>query len=1681
MTLSIPLSLQDLLKEKIVDRASAAASGHTMRIDDIPSEFIEKFIEAVRSKCDDVYVFEMNEGKPNSNLTINSDKAVEIRNAIPTEGNIDHNKKLLLLVPPGNNISHPELSATGSSTGNSFEQLHITTLIYQIAGDLETKLTDRGLGQVVRMITTSFPALKRTQSWAAFLAEVNTDGNESLGTHLWHIGLVPDLGNDPVSRLENNISAIKAISYAARPGQTIAERIAHAGIRIDATSAEIVSFLSSQRRLERSDDWCKVIIDQYSHALTFERWPLRLQVASEIDSVVVTRFRKPNGTLDRSCKLYLSENDELICKVDPESGGKLVLKWKTVPAVTDAVEKWHLEVVYPSDLRHGDSAPIARHSVKGSSRSASLIINVNDDDLLQGTKFVVRLSATDSDGQVLSLSSGELIDFESDEFDVIISEEISEKDIRKANALTLPEAVLRAVEEGLDEVSHDVGHWDHKTQIFSIKLSARRQTQILLTRISAILQRKMQDSDPGRGKSYIASPRLMSEINPDAIEEVSFDLPDALSKRRRELLRILREQSPRNFIEVAEWTESLSEAASEYVAAYRRAIDGCDDTEQRKRLLQLDSITINASHAGKSFIATLLLPMHPLRIAWFKSHSELLGGWTTELLKLPKNQRKNAIDLDLMSRVSPANLPFSILDSNEVPSMYFDELSMGTAIYFPIGLTDLEMKFRVILETLGLERGAVTGATTSRQIFDRIKAYSESHDAQDSLSLIVVNPGEGRMLSSVLRERSMTSVGDDLKWSGHVKVIAYSESASFAQPVSDLQRLQLEIKSARTNDAAIPFVPQLGLSSRSLNDLLIDDEPVHVALIHGLISNELSSIPERIERASTLRGLISPLAVSVSVVNGDATISSYPALLVRGSQSSDEITSTHRAQQSAIGVHVGVGHNLGVASQIDPNALALLETVHSRSDWVISVDRYLGASLYDLNFETPEGRPFLLDYAPDFVDGIGDRITVTTSKRREVDRLLKRALEDMDLYGQNHEPEEVLDALARLSGRLALRLTSNTTQAIEAVGLAVLMMHLEERGELVDTIVVPLDSHPEIFGPGLQDVRTRPLRCDIMLVRLTGRSFKIELVEVKNRKGNALPRILSDHIGNQLCQTEKVIFQRYFGSDETRLDSELQWSKFTSMLHFYADRAHSLGQINIEKLTDLHKLIDRLEETRQSPEVSKRGYVISLMGEQGFPEFSGDVSIAVLTQRELGQIGMTTLIAAHAHERSALEESFSSNITASEHVDQRIEFEKLQDAERFAPTSDSEQDALPSDVEAKDAFSSEEEIVSIESKTEEIRPDSPGEDLGEGGVPSGLPGNPEPLSPLDESARISVGSPKSVLIQLGHDSGSKLATWKISTEGSPHAFILGIPGQGKSVTTRRIMRDMAAQNLPALVFDFHGDMAANPPDEMKVFDATKGLPFSPFELHEGKNYTHAAYEIREILAIVGSLGEIQGNTVYRALLKSYEACGFTKETTGEQLPTIDEFVAQLEIEEIAAKSKNARARLTPLTDFGLFSETSNETFDIHGGKGLVVDLSGLGIEAVQMAAGSFILRKIYKEMFTWEQNQTLKLAIVLDEAHRLAKDVTLPKIMKEGRKYGVSVIVASQGLEDFNQAVISNAGTKIAFRCNFPSSRKVGGIMRGPKNVELSENIENLQVGQAYVSTPEHTEARKIYMFGDED
>jgi hypothetical protein len=177
-----------------------------------------------------------------------------------------------------------------------------------------------------------------------------------------------------------------------------------------------------------------------------------------------------------------------------------------------------------------------------------------------------------------------------------------------------------------------------------------------------------------------------------------------------------------------------------------------------------------------------------------------------------------------------------------------------------------------------------------------------------------------------------------------------------------------------------------------------------------------------------------------------------------------------------------------------------------------------------------------------------------------------------------------------------------------------------------------------------------------------------------------------------------------------------------------------------------------------------------------------------------------------------------------------------------------------------------------------------------------------------------------------------------------------------------------------------------------------------------------------------------------------------------------EFATAVEAVEKGAKGKNARARITPITDFGLFPDVATSFNPLGVGQGLVVDLRDQP-EIVQLAASSFLLRKLYREMFNWPADSTVKAAVILDEAHRFAKDKSLPKILKEGRKYGVSVVVASQSVDDFDKNVLVNCGTKIVFRTNFPESKMVAKLLQGPGGRDLGDEITKLPVGVAFVST----------------
>ena len=84
--------------------------------------------------------------------------------------------------------------------------------------------------------------------------------------------------------------------------------------------------------------------------------------------------------------------------------------------------------------------------------------------------------------------------------------------------------------------------------------------------------------------------------------------------------------------------------------------------------------------------------------------------------------------------------------------------------------------------------------------------------------------------------------------------------------------------------------------------------------------------------------------------------------------------------------------------------------------------------------------------------------------------------------------------------------------------------------------------------------------------------------------------------------------------------------------------------------------------------------------------------------------------------------------------------------------------------------------------------------------------------------------------------------------------------------------------------------------------------------------------------------------------------------------------------------------------------------------------------------------------------------------------------MKEGRKFGIVIIVASQNNKDFHEDVLQNAGTKIVFRLNAGESKKAAGFLSSRAGVDLRSEIERLSVGEAIIQTPEMNQARRVKM-----
>lgn len=110
-----------------------------------------------------------------------------------------------------------------------------------------------------------------------------------------------------------------------------------------------------------------------------------------------------------------------------------------------------------------------------------------------------------------------------------------------------------------------------------------------------------------------------------------------------------------------------------------------------------------------------------------------------------------------------------------------------------------------------------------------------------------------------------------------------------------------------------------------------------------------------------------------------------------------------------------------------------------------------------------------------------------------------------------------------------------------------------------------------------------------------------------------------------------------------------------------------------------------------------------------------------------------------------------------------------------------------------------------------------------------------------------------------------------------------------------------------------------------------------------------------------------------------------------------------------------------------------------------------------------VLNAITSMMRTHRLNSKKRAFVILDEAWKMLNNSnSLEIIIREGRKYGVGVVLASQLFEDAEPRIVSNIATVFVFRMQDKNS--VNKLVRNYNILEKeAAEIQNLDVGSCYV------------------
>ena len=195
------------------------------------------------------------------------------------------------------------------------------------------------------------------------------------------------------------------------------------------------------------------------------------------------------------------------------------------------------------------------------------------------------------------------------------------------------------------------------------------------------------------------------------------------------------------------------------------------------------------------------------------------------------------------------------------------------------------------------------------------------------------------------------------------------------------------------------------------------------------------------------------------------------------------------------------------------------------------------------------------------------------------------------------------------------------------------------------------------------------------------------------------------------------------------------------------------------------------------------------------------------------------------------------------------------------------------------------------------------------------------------------------------------------------------------------------------------------------------------------NPAQHVYQVADIIKRIYKLGDQQAFRLREAIKRAYERAGISLRPgtlpAGKSFPAFD--VVQRELLDDKA-NEPLLGRLSPIFDLGLFAaEAEQSNFEGFLQVSSVIRLGQLPSDEVKNSVAEFFLMALYNHLVRQPQIHMLGRLLVLDEAWRVVESPFLTPLMREGRAFGLGVMIASQFPRDLPEAVRGSTATRLFF------------------------------------------------------